>query len=219
MRVRRWFGVLASGVLGVAPAYAAEITTLPAPNGSGIERGVAVVRCATPKEEVFWSSRAAILDVVTTGDVLLTTAHGLPSEAEAVVRDCRVLVRGKAQSVIEVWRDGDQTDFETDWAVILTKRIAGDVQRWRPARPSAEWIAAAVAEKAPVRLVLRYADPAQSDCRLEPRTPEPQWLLAHTCVTYPGTSGSPLVMAIDGEPRLIGMHIGTQIFFDGRELD
>jgi hypothetical protein len=207
------------GVLGGAPAHAAEITALPAPSGSGIERGVAIVRCATPKQEVFWSSRAAILDVAATGDVLLTTAHGLPTDAHAVMRDCRVLVRGKPQSIVDVWRGGDRASPEADWAVILTKRIAEDMQRWRLARPTAEWMAGAVAAKAPVRLVLRYADSAQSDCRLEPRTPDLQGLLAHSCVTYPGTSGSPLVMAIDGQPMLIGIHLGTQVLFDGRKLD
>ena len=36
----------------------------------------------------------------------MTTAHGLPSEAQAVLRDCRVLVRGKRQPIVEVWRGG-----------------------------------------------------------------------------------------------------------------
>jgi hypothetical protein len=218
MRARRRLGVLVIGVLGSAPAAAGEVTALPAPTGSGIERGVAIVRCATPKQQVFWSSRAAILDSAAAGDVLLTTAHGLPPETQAVLRDCRVLVRGKPQSIVAFWRGGDPTSPEADWAVILTKRIAGDVQRWRAAGPSAEWLAAAVAAKAPVRLVLRYADSAQSDCRLEPRIPDSQ-LIAHSCVTYPGTSGSPLVMAVDGEPMLIGIHLGSQILFDGRKLD
>jgi hypothetical protein len=219
MRAQWHLGVFAVGLLGIVPGHAAESTDLPPPSGSGIERGVAIVRCATPEQEVFWSSRAAILDVAATLDVLLTTAHGLPLEVEQVLHDCRVLVRGKPQTIVEVWRGGDRATPEADWAVLLTRRIGGHVQRWRAARPSLEWLVGAVAQQAPVRLVLRYADAAQSDCHLEPRTLDLQRLIAHSCVTYPGTSGSPLVMAIDGEPTLIGIHLGTQLLFDGRKLD
>ena len=41
----------------------------------------------------------------------------------------------------------------------------------------------------------------------------------HTCVTYPGLSGSPLVVGVALEPVLIALHIGTELRWDGREID
>jgi hypothetical protein len=74
-----------------------------------------------------------------------------------------------------------------------------------------------VADNSQVRLVLRYAGAAQSDCRLDGWTV--QGLLAHTCVSYPGSSGSPLVVGIDLAPVLIAVHIGSELRWDGRHLD
>ncbi len=74
--------------------------------GGGIERGIAFLRCATATEGIFRTSRGAILDVGATADVLLATAHGLPADAQTVKRDCRVLVRGKAHAIAEVWHAG-----------------------------------------------------------------------------------------------------------------
>ena len=55
--------------------------------------------------------------------------------------------------------------------------------------------------------------------KFEPRTPDPLRLIAHSCVTYPGTSGTPLVIGTGAEAVLVAIHIGTQLQFDGRELD
>ena len=79
------------------------------------------------------------------------------------------------------------------------------------------WLEQLVTDKARVRLVLRYADAAQSDCRLEAWTA--QRLLAHTCVAYPGTSGSPLVVGVEREPVVIGLNVGSQLEWDGKKLD
>jgi hypothetical protein len=203
-------------------AGASEITALPPPAGLGIERGVAAVSCTMPGG-LFWVSQSAILDVgdSATTDVLLTTAHGLPADARSIKRDCRVLVRGKRHVITEVWHaGGDRVGAEHDWAVLLTQRIVGDVHRWRPARASGEWLANAVARGAPVRLVRRYADAPQTDCHLEAKTADPRLLLAHSCTTYPGQSGLPLVIALDGarDPVLLGVHIGSQWSWAGTRL-
>ena len=101
--------------------------------------------------------------------------------------------------------------------MFVTQRIKGDLKRWRVAAVAESWLEQLVADHARVRLVLRYADAAQTDCRLEAWTA--QRLLAHTCVTYPGTSGSPLVVGVDLEPVIIGLHVGSQLNWDGKELD
>ena len=204
-------------------AGASEITALPPLPGLGIERGVAVVSCAIPGG-LFWVSQSAILDVggAANADVLLTTAHGLPADSRSVKRDCRVHVRGERQVIAEVWHaGGDRVGAEHDWAVLLTQRISGDVHRWRAAQAPGEWLASAVDRAAPVRLVRRYADELQSDCHLEAKTADPRLLLAYSCITYPGQSGLPLVIALDGEPEpvLIGVNIGRQSSWAGTKLD
>jgi hypothetical protein len=82
-------------------------------------------------------------------------------------------------------------------------------------------LARAVARAAPVRLVRRYAGASQIDCHLEAKTADPRRLLAHSCFTYPGQSGSPLVVALEREPEpvLIGVHIGSQASWVGMKLD
>jgi hypothetical protein len=68
-----------------------------------------------------------------------------------------------------------------------------------------------------VRFVLRYAGAAQTDCRLESWTSH--GLLVHSCLTYPGTSGSPLAVGVDLEPVLIAIHVGSELRFDGTRFD
>jgi hypothetical protein len=190
----------------------------------GLARGVVVINCAMPGGLLWKVSQSAILDVgdAANADVLLTSAHGLPADARSVKRDCRVLVRGKRHVIAEVWHaGGDRMGAEHDWAVLLTQRISGDVHRWRPAQAPGEWLARAVDRAAPVRLVRRYADELQSDCRLEAKTADPRLLLAYSCITYPGQSGLPLVIALDREPEpvLIAVNLGRQSSWAGTKLD
>jgi hypothetical protein len=117
-----------------------------------------------------------------------------------------------------VWHAGGYAAGpEHDWAVLLSERIKGEPRRWRVAEAAEGWLEQLVADNARVRLVLRYADAAQSDCRLEAWTA--QRLLAHTCNMYPGTSGSPLVVGVEREPVLIALHVGSQLEWDGKKLD
>ena len=195
------------------------MTELPPPTGAGVERGVAILHCTTPSG-LLATSRATLLDVgLDAGaDVLLTTAHGLPSTADEVRRACRILARGKEHLIEAVWHAGGYAAGpEHDWAVLVSERIKGELRRWRATEAGASWLEQLVADNARVRLVLRYADATQSDCQLEAWTT--QRLLVHTCVTYPGTSGSPLVVGVELEPVLIGLHVGSQWSFDGQKLD
>jgi len=216
--------VFAIAAVGAAGVDAAEITSSPATSGSAAERGVVGLRCALEEEGWFATSRGAVLELgAASADVLLTTAHGLPSDAAAVKRNCRVLVRGKEYAIADVLNaGGDLEGSEHDWAVVvLEQRIAGDVHRWRPALVTREWLTKAVADGAPVRLVLRNADAAKTDCRFAPNTPDPSLLFAHSCVAHPGISGSPLVVALDSnpEPLLLGVHVGVQTRWRGTKLD
>jgi len=220
MHVRpAWLAALAA--FGAAAARSDELTELPPATGAGIERGVALLRCTDPESAILRLSRATVLDVGSDvrADVLLTTAHGMPSSAEEIEHDCRVLVRGKEYAIDAVWQAGSQASApEHDWTVLLLgERIKGDLLRWRAAEVAESWLEDLVAGNARVRLVLRYADAAQTDCRLESWTSHR--LLVHSCVTYPGTSGSPLAVGVDLAPVLIAIHVGSEMRFDGTRFD
>jgi hypothetical protein len=210
----------AFAALAESAASAGELTELPPAIGAGVERGVALLRCVDPHSELLRQSRAIVLDAgVAHADVLLTTAHGLAGSAENAERECLVLARGKQHAIEAVWLAGDYASGpEHDWAVVLlAKRIEGDVRRWRAVEAVTGTLEGLVEGRAPVRLVLRYAGTAQTDCRLERWTA--QRLLAHTCLTYPGESGSPLVAGMDQTLVLIGVHIGSQLEWNGTTID
>jgi hypothetical protein len=220
MHVRSaWLAALAA--LGAASARSAEPTEIAPASGVGIERGVALLRCTEPESAILRLSRATVLDVgaAAGADVLLTTAHGLPPSYEEIARDCRVLVRGREYSVAAVWHAGSHASGpEHDWTVLLLEgRIKGELTRWRAAEVSESRLDELVAGNASVRLVLRYAGVEQTDCRLESWTGH--GLLAHSCVTYPGTSGSPLAIGVDAAPVLIAIHVGSELRFDGTRFD
>jgi len=219
----RWLSILVITALGAPAARASEVTTLPAPSGTGIERGVALLRCKVPGTPTFLLSRGAVLEVGARehADVLLTTAHGLPASTAEVVRDCRVLARGKEYAIDDVWHaGGNGLGAGNDWAVVLSKRIRGDLHRWRVGEVGDQSLAQLVAHRAPVRLVMRYADVgAFTDCRLEPRASISPRLVAHTCMSHPGMSGSPLILGVAGEPVLIGLHVGSGLEWSGFKID
>jgi hypothetical protein len=196
----------------------AELTALPAVDGEGAERGVAIVRCALPND-TFWISRAAVLNVGNprAADVLMTTAHGLPSDEQSVLRQCHIVVRGKTYSIRALWRSGGHGHAD-DWAVLASRRLPASIPRLRPGSISRETLSELVHQAAPVRLVLRYT--TQSACRLEPRPSAPWPLLPHSCPGgYPGVSGSPLAIGVGGELVVIGIHVGTMTQFGGSALE
>jgi hypothetical protein len=219
----RWLSILVVAALGAPAARAAEVTTLPAPSGTGIERGVALLRCRVPGTPTSFLSRGAVLEVGAHehADVLLTTAHGLPASAAEVVRDCRVVARGKEYAIDDVWHaGGDALGAGNDWAVVLSKRIRGDLHRWRVGEIGDQSLAKLVADGAPVRLVMRYADVGtHTDCRLEPRASISPRLVAHTCLSRPGMSGSPLILGVADGPVLIGLHVGSGLEWTGFKID
>jgi hypothetical protein len=218
---RLWGAAVA--VLGAVAARSAEITDLPQLHGAGIERGVASLRCSTSTTGVFHFSRGAVIETGAgaRADVLLTTAHGLPVSAADAVRNCRVIADGREYAVHDMWRTaGDSPRPEDDWAVVLSERIRGDLVRWRVAALDDEVREKLLNESARVRLVLRYANnEAQTSCHLESRAGTPRGLLPHSCITYPGMSGSPMVLGVEHEPVVIGVHVGSGLEWNGWKIE
>jgi hypothetical protein len=117
----------------------------------------------------------------------------------------------------------------SDWAVLLVDgRVRGQVGRLRAGSVSgAYWSQLAVAE-APVRLVLRQAEPADGDCHLRrliaPYDYASTDLMLYSCPgppdssRAPGLSGSPIVTGAGGRTVVVGIHLGwgLQVLDDGR---
>ena len=199
-------------------AHGVEVTTLPAPTGAGIERGVAVLRCATDVRGVYWESRGAVLEVGVGGraDVVLTARHGLPASSDAVLSDCRAIARGKRYPVDALWRSPTiEADWQNDWAVLLTRGLGDHIRRLRPGYMTPAALARLVTEQAPVRLVLRYGDETQSDCHLEQSPDAHAPLVLNSCVSYAGLSGTPLIAMIEGQPIVIATLVGSRLEWDG----
>jgi hypothetical protein len=215
--VRRALFAAAAACIAV-PAGGVEVTTLPPPTGAGIERGVAVLRCSTNVRGVYWESRGAVLDVGVDrhADVVLTTRHGLPGAAEAVLSDCRAIARGKPYWVEALWRSpAIEDDWQNDWAVLLTRALGDNIRRLRPGLMTPTALARLLAEQAPVRLVLRYGDETQSDCHLEQSESTQTPVLLNSCISHPGLSGTPLIAMIAGQPIVIATLVGSRLDWDG----
>jgi hypothetical protein len=193
-----------------------EVTTLDSQQGRGGGRGVVLIRCAARSTNLVLYSRGAILDVGVGGadrDVIVATAHGLPTDLESVVDECRVIgPDNRSYRVERVWRGrAAEAGNEDDWAVLLTKRrLEGDVGRLRVGQVTDDAVARLTSEHAPVRLLMRNPDLPKRNCALSEfaSARETVGLMSYSCPSAPGSSGSPIVAGIDGRALLIGIHLG-----------
>jgi hypothetical protein len=84
--------VVGLAMLGQSAALASMDLMVPAPfDGTGLERGVVLIRCRTEVEHLVRQSRGSVLDLGqphARRDLLLTAAHGLPDTTEAILRSC-----------------------------------------------------------------------------------------------------------------------------------
>ena len=133
------------------------------------------------------------------------------------MRGCRVWSHGNRRLEVDsVWQSADVSEgTEHDWAVLLTDRkIRGDVGRLHAMPVDRDDLLDLVSRQSPVRLLYRYRPAAQGDCRLLPSPiagPSVELLLNYSCRGYPGLSGSPVVVSLDGEPVVLGIHVGWRI--------
>lgn len=165
-------------VFGQAVALAAMDLTAPAAfDGTGLERGVILIRCSTDIEHVVRQSRGSVLDIEqprAKRDVVLTAAHGLPDSAEAIRRSCWAIgAHGRRYRISAVWRaPANSADMVSDWAVLLVDgRVRGEVGRLRAGSVSgAYWFAArgcggaGASRASPSRAGRRRLSPSPIDC-------------------------------------------------------
>ena len=208
-----------------ASADGAELASLPQPSADGLSHGIAQVQCRSGSQ-LFWLSRGAILEIGARrprGDVIVTTAHGLPLTTDAILQDCVVLGReAERYEVAAVWNPGrHEIHVAHDWAVLLTKgRLGGRVGRLRSAYASAGTLPELTAGEIRVRLLRPDGNPVRGDCRVLSGVESlagdiALGLLAYTCRARPGLSGSPLLVGAEQQPVMIGIHVGWRMRLGG----
>lgn len=199
---------------------AGTITAAASTAGFGIDRGVARLYCAQPElgPRNYRRSRGIVID---TGDaepdreVLLVSRHGLPDAVEHIRERCTINgVRG-GPIRIAAWFLPDRTSAATgdDWAVIVTEgTIDAEVTRHRYALVDDAGLQALIESEAAARLLLYSEAVDETGCRMRKTTSESVGvgsnLFVHSCRSWPGTSGSPIVIRINEVNTLIGMNIG-----------
>lgn len=221
-----------AGWLAMAEVGAA---TTVLPETGGADAGLTRVACLAEDDSYVSRLRGVLVDVGvehSAYEVVLTAAHGLPADVDALRRRCSVVdPEDRLYAIDMVWRPVPRGRGSVDdWAVLLTeRRLEGDLDRVRVLAANQESWSRMARNEAPLRLPLRFSG-GERACRLE--RPEvagddlAAQLFGHTCRAWSGHSGSPILTNVEGEAYLLGIHLGSRWIFErqasqhiGRYLD
>lgn len=185
----------------------------------GAAAGLTRIECVPDDGAHTHRFRGAIIDTGTVDfpyEVILTAAHGLPSDVDALRRRCRVVGAEDGRYRIDrVWRPESRgRDSIDDWAVLLTeRRLSGTVKRLRSLTIDHAARRQMAGDEMSVRLPLRFLG-SERACSLTPPgsfdvdlTAE---LFGHTCRAWFGHSGSPILTTVEGEVYILGIHLGSR---------
>jgi len=232
--IRQRLRALVACTVLVLPCAIASLPEIAPPSMADLERALVRLECSSEQN----SERHFRGTLIDTGqakpnfEIILTAAHGLPSNPVELTRSCVVIgEHARSYRIDSVWRPlephGPLTD---DWAVLRTeRRIRGNFRRLRIAQLDQLVGKQMTAEPLPVRLPLLHP-PAEHNCSLSgsslSEAEQSAGLFAHDCRAWQGHSGSPILVSIDEKVLLIGFHLGTRRVFEdrvtlklGRQLD
>lgn len=190
--------------------------------GGGIERGITRILCSQDEPSRWISSRGIILNVgqpELDHDVLLAPAHGLPADSKVVERDCIIAgSHGSTEHIAAVWlAENRNVPGSGDWAVLMTRRrIQGEISRLSARFLPPDTLERLVADETSITLMMQTSSADQDDCRmlfegLQSELHLESGVFFHSCMTWPGVSGAPIVVAIDGAPVVIGFTIAARV--------
>ncbi len=218
MEIRFTFLCIAS-LMSLLATASAEPAAAVVPDSIGAAAGLTRIECVPDDGAHTHRFRGAIIDTGTVEisyEVILTAAHGLPSDVDALRRRCRVVGAENGRYRIErVWRPESRgRDSVDDWAVLLTeRRLSGTVKRLRSLTIDHGARRQMAEDEMPVRLPLRFLG-SERACSLTPPgslnvdlTAE---LFGHTCRAWFGHSGSPILATVEGEVYILGIHLGSR---------
>jgi hypothetical protein len=212
---------LASGGHALGSLTVPSLEVLEAQTGTGTERGIVRIRCSELHEGYWRLTRGIVVDLgdaTLRHDVVLAPAHGLPADPERIEKNCRISnANGASVKIARFWFSagrGEGLDaaggMADDWAVLLTASpLPGDVGRLRTAIFAPEPLQTLVDREATVAVMLSKAAADQTGCRLLERL-EPEVFL-HSCRSWRGLSGAPILIGVDGEPVVVGINIAHMV--------
>ncbi|WP_026940636.1 trypsin-like serine peptidase [Hellea balneolensis] len=141
-------------------------------------------------------------------DFAIVTGHGLKGGKDCFIQD----FHGNNRQVKgRVYANNYKAGTDTDWALISFKAIKGShIKRYKLESyvSDTELLNNTVISFAQARGLPQN----NQNCRLAlveiPMPKESRSLFTHDCNAIPGQSGSPLTQNINGEDKLIGIHLG-----------
>lgn len=175
--------------------------------------GVIQLLCESQDGRLFLS-RAIVLDTPAEAgrEILITARHAVYDEAGR--RSCSV--RGAEPEVADIAEilssspeANERGDFNHDWAVLRTTgRLENLQQRVRPALLDGQ------GGGGEVTLLVRALTYEPCEIIAAPPELEDPTLIFHTCPSRPGLSGSPMLVQINDQPYVIGVHLGQFVMLD-----
>jgi len=221
----RYFAV---SFICLLPGMSANADTSVVPEYAGAEAGLIGIECIPEGGTVGYRFRGVVIDTGSANsshEVILTTAHGFPAAAETITERCTVAgEKGRRYPIRAIWRPSSRDRGAVDdWAVVVTgeklrERLWRQRVRTEPATEEKEGQGAEIT--VPIRLPLRFLG-AERACAL--RSPGSagvdleEGLFSHTCRSWSGHSGSP-VLAVDERGAFIfGIHLGRRWLVETRQ--
>lgn len=214
----RFAAVRITLLITLLATVSAEFATAQVPDSSEAEVGLTRIECAGDDSTYTFRFRGAIIDTGTVDasyEVILTAAHGLPSDVDVLRRRCRVVGAEDGRYRIEsVWRPTSQGRGSVDdWAVLLTeRRFRGHVKRVRTLATDNAARQQMAGNEMPVRLPLRFTGGERACSLTQPGSLGVNLaaeLFGHTCRAWFGHSGSPILTTVEGEVYVLGIHLGS----------
>jgi hypothetical protein len=225
-RVTIRFVISAMGALfGAASSSSAQNVIDPTGRYSGVDIGLVEIYCQYGERGR--GRRRGVLVATATPEadfeVVLTAEHGFPQSDQELRQICFLpLGEETTYPVAAVWRpDRFGGGYSDDWAVLLIRgRLTGAVSRHPLAPVERPDLQAMISNDSAVRLPLRFA-PTERPCELTQdrllRDQVDSGLLAHNCEAWRGHSGSPILIELDGQTFILGLHLGNRWIFETSE--
>lgn len=186
--------------------------------GMGIERGLARIMCRGNGPRSWFRSRVFVVDAgirEPAHDLLLTTAHSIPTDLQSIRRDCLIVgTKDSPVKIADVWLPSQARQSRgRDWALLMTETpLTGNVGRFRLGLVQQDSLQKLLLDEAPIRIVLNM-NQADVECRMLGR----EWVssdfvevgvFANSCRSMPGMSGAPIVIRYGQRDVVIGIHQG-----------
>jgi hypothetical protein len=213
---------LVAGLALAAPAVASDevlLTALDDSHYDATREGVVQLLCENMTTGRIYLSRAIALELPGVGedfDILLAARHGVidqDGERGCWVRGSDREQAGITRIVTSAPKSTEPNDFNHDWAILRTAgRLPASTPRVRAAVYSGH-------DSGELSLLVRAVEYAPCAITTAPSSIDDPNLIFHDCPSRPGLSGSPMLSLIDGEPYVVGVHLGRYLMLGQQGAD